>query len=101
MFQLVIPGVPWITEKIAAIISGVEVMTQRIVNPTEASLRPVSSINPSTDFIVKWPAMARPINETASIVREVASSINDYAPSLAHAKRASLRDVNLDIRAQV
>jgi len=60
-------GVPWIMEKTATVISGVEVKTARIMKPTEASLNPVISTIFSIDFMAKWLADAKPINEAISI----------------------------------
>lgn len=66
MSPMLIPGVPWSIEKIATVISGMDVMTERIMNPAEASLRPVSSIRSSIDFIVRWLAYARTANDAAN-----------------------------------
>ena len=55
------------TEKTATIISGTDVITARITNPAEVSLKPVTAINFSIDFIVKWLAEARITNEMAII----------------------------------
>ncbi len=65
MSPTVIPMVPCTIENTATVISGMEVMTERITNPAEASPRPVSSISSSIDFIAKWLAIARTPNETA------------------------------------
>jgi len=63
------------------VISGIEVMMERMTNPADASLRPVSSIKSSIETIVRWLTFARMARETTVIAPKIISSVIRNVPS--------------------